>query len=295
MKTIRNRKIEPKVDTKWMDSNTMTTPAKKYQNVSYHELLQFAEHNPNRHRVLESIEVPTSLSDSSLDSMFLPGYTSLNLNPSGILSVISCISDPALYSLSPEHTRMEQLIELSTTLQQQTDGLKNTSLTRKRKKLHDLIAAAYNGSRMEEKDYLDLYHGLSIMCETNFILLKETVQDQIEDGIQYHSALKGEVLFSSNPITWKTEHPVWIADYRGRWVALPSEMNAQPLSSILSNWLITMEQNGWVVQWPEVDATKVELIEQLSVLPTWKDTDRKLTKDILAVRLGKAKTLQLFA
>lgn len=104
----------------------MTTPAKKYQNVSYRELISFSEQNPNRHRVLESIEVPTSLSDSSLDSLYLKGYTSLHLNPAGILSVISCISDPALYALSPEHTRIEQLIELSTSLQQQTDGLKNT-------------------------------------------------------------------------------------------------------------------------------------------------------------------------
>jgi len=273
----------------------MTTPAKKYQNVSYKELIQFAEHNPNRHRVLESIEVPTTLSDSSLDSLYLKGYTSLHLNPAGILSVISCISDPALYSLSPEHTRIEQLIELSTSLQQQTDGLKNTSLMRKRKKLHDLIAASYNGSKIEEKDYLDLYHGLSIMCQIQFVLLKEMVQDQIEDGTQYNSSLKGEILFSSDPTTWKREHPVWIADYRGRWVALPTEMNARPLTTFLSEWLTTIEQHGWVVQWPEVDATKVELVERLSVLPNWKETDRKLTKDILAVRLGKISALRLFS
>jgi len=273
----------------------MTTPAKKYQNVSYKELIQFSEHNPNRHRVLESIEVPTTLSDSSLDSLYLKGYTSLHLNPAGILSVISCISDPALYSLSPEHTRIEQLIELSTSLQKQTDGLKNTSLMRKRKKLHDLIAASYNGSKIEEKDYLDLYHGLSIMCQTQFVLLKEMVQDQIEDGTQYNSSLKGEILFSSDPTTWKREHPIWIADYRGRWVALPTEMNAQPLTTFLSEWLTTIEQHGWVVQWPEVDATKVELVERLSVLPNWKDTDRKLTKDVLSVRLGKTSTLRLFS
>jgi hypothetical protein len=273
----------------------MTTPARKYQNVSYKELISFSEHNPNRHRVLESIEVPTSLSDSSLERLNLTGYTSLHLNPSGILSVISCISDPALYSLSPEHTRIEQLIELSTALQKETDGLKNTSLMRKRKKLHDLIAAAYNGSRMEEKEYLDLYHGLSIMRETHFVLMKELVQDQIEDGTVFSSSLKGEILFSSDPTTWKRDHPIWIADYRGRWVALPTEMNAQPLTSFLSEWLITIEQNGWVVQWPDVDGPKTELVEQLRALPTWKDTDLKLTKDILSVRLGKAKTLQLLS
>ena len=273
----------------------MTTPAKKYQNVSYKELLAFSEHNPNRHRVLESIEVPTSLSDSSLDSMFLTGYTSLHLNPAGILSVISCISDPALYSLSPEHTRIEQLIELTTSLQQQTDGLKNSSLMRKRKKLHDLIAAAYNGSKIEEKDYLTLYHGLSIMCQTHFVLLKEVVQDQIEDGLPSNSALKGEILFSSDPSTWKRDQPIWIADYRGRWVALATEMNAQPLTQFLSEWLTTIEQHGWIIQWPEFDAPKTELVERLSALPTWKETDRKLTKDVLSVRLGKALALQLFS
>ena len=56
-----------------------------------------------------------------------------------------------------------------------------------------------------------------------------------------------------------------------------------------------MEQHGWFIQWPEVDAPKTELVEQLSTLPTWKETDRKLTKDILSVRLGKAQSLQLFS
>jgi hypothetical protein len=272
----------------------MTTPAKKYQNVSYKELIGFSEHNPNRHRVLESIELPTTLSDTSMDKLYLTGYTSLNLNPTGILSVMVCISDPALYSLSPEHTRIEKLIELSTSLQQQTDGLKNTSLLRKRKKIHDLIAASYNGSKMEEKDYLDLYHGLSIMTQNQFILLKETVQDSIEDGVQYDSAMKGEILFSSDPTTWKRDHPIWIADYRGRWVALPTEINAQLLTTFLPQWLTTIEQHGWIVQWPSIDLPKNELVERLSVMPSWKETDKKLLKDTLSARLGKALALQLF-
>jgi len=269
----------------------MTTPVKKYQNVSYKELLSFSEHNPNRHRVLESIELPTSLSDSSLESLYLPGYTSLHLNPAGMLSIFACISDPALYSLSPEHSRIEQLIELSTSFQQKTDELKNTSLSRKRKKIHDLIGAAYNGARLEDKDYLDLYNGLSMMTNTHFILIKETVQDRIEDGTQYESAMKGDVVFSSDPTNWKADHPLWIADYRGRWIALPSETHAQPLPAFVDTWITHMEQHGWVVQWPEVDAPKTELVEQLRQLPTWKDSDQKLTKDVLSARLGKAKTM----
>ena len=271
----------------------MTTPAKVYQNVSYQELLGFAEQNPNRRRSLEPIEIRTSSQETSMDTLELAGYSSYNLNPAGILSVIACLSDPSSYSLAPLHARVQQRIDLSTSLQERTDGLKNTPLARKRKKLHDLIAASYNGSRMEEKDYLDLYHGLAALCHVNFVLMKETVQDNIQEGTQ-DSALKGEILFSSDPSLWSSDDPVWAADYRGRWLAVPSEMVAEPLVTLLPTWLTTMEQKGWVIQWPDVEATKVELVERLSVLPTWKETDRKLTKDILSARLGRAQTIQRF-
>jgi len=283
----------------------MTTPRKQYQNVSFGELLAFSKQNPNRHRMLESIEIHVTATDPSLDSFYLPGYTSFNVNPAGIINILSCISDPQFYSLALANARMQQLIEYSTKLQQQTDDLKNTSLARKRKKIHDLIAVSYNGGTFQEKDYLDLYHGLSLMTKQHFILLKEAVQDHIEDPLserrgmdheaKCESSHKGEIVFSSDPTTWKHDHTLWVADYRGRWVAIPSEIHAQPLSTIAADWLCTMEQHGWTVQWPEIEATKIELVEQLSGLPTWKETDRKLTKDVLSVRLGRALSLQVFA
>lgn len=271
----------------------MTTPHKQYQNVSFGELLAFSKQNPNRHRMLESIEVQHA-NDPSLDSFHLPGYTSFNVNPAGIVNILSCISDPQFYSLAPANARMQQLIEFSTKLQQQTDDLKNTSLARKRRKIYDLIAVSYNGGTFQEKDYLDLYHGLSLMTKQHFILIKEAVQDHIEDEVKCESSHKGEIIFSSDPVTWKYDHTLWVADYRGRWVAIPSEIHAPPLSTIAADWLCTMEQHGWTVQWPEIEATKVELVEQLSRLPTWKETDRKLTKDVLSVRLGRALSLQVF-
>jgi len=270
----------------------MTTPVKVYQNVSYPSLLLFAEKNPNRRRILEPIEIRPSTQETSLDSLSLVGYTSTNLNPAGVLSVLAYLSDPH-YSLSPMNVRIQHLNELSTTLQQQTDGLKQTSLLRKRKRLHDLIGAAYNGGRLEEKDYLDLYHGLSFMQEVHFVLMKETIQDTIQDGTLHDTSFKGEILFSSDPTRWS--HPIWVADYRGRWVANASEVGAAPLPSLLATWLTTMEQQGWVIQWPEMEGTKVELVEQLSSLPGWKDEDRKKTKDVLSVRLGRAATIQHFS
>jgi hypothetical protein len=77
-------------------------------------------------------------------------------------------------------------------------------------------------------------------------------------------------------------------------VAIPSEQAAQDLHKILANWLSTIEQTGWIVQWPEVDGTKTEIVEQLSVLPTWQITDKKLVKEVLAVRLGRANCIKLF-
>ena len=275
----------------------MTTPVKQYQNVSYKDLITYSENNPNRNRTLESIEIhvvkPTQ--ETSLEKLGLKGYTAVNLNPSGILSLLVCINDPAYYSLAAKNARLQLIIDLATKLQQQTDDLKNTSLSRKRKKIHDLIGAAYNGSTFEEKEYFDLFNGISLMANIQFILMKSAVQEGVEEGEkQYDSGLKGEVIFSSDPVNWKSDVPVWVADYRARWVAVPTDNIAQPLHKIAATWLSSIEQNGWIIKWPEIEATKTELVEQLSLLPTWQVTDKKLTKDVLSARLGRAKSIKVF-
>ena len=275
----------------------MTTPIKQYQNVSFKELISYSENNPNRNRTLDSIEIQSAKSsqETSLDKLGLKGYTAFNLNPSGIVSLYACISDPSSYSLSAKGARLQQIIEYTTKLQEQTDELKNTSLSRKRKKIHDLIGASYNGTTFEDKDYIELFTGISLMRNINFVLMKSAVQENIEEGKKhYDSSLKGEIVFSSDPSNWKQEDPVWMADYRARWVAIPSEQHAQDLHKILANWLSTIEQTGWVIQWPEAEGTKVEILEQLSQLPTWQQTDKKLTKDVLGARLGRANCIKVF-
>jgi hypothetical protein len=275
----------------------MTTPVKQYQNVSFKELVSYSENNPNRNRSLDSIEILSvkPSQETSLDKLGLKGYTAFNLNPTGIVSLFACIQDPSTYSLSNKGARTQIIIDLTTKLQEQTDELKNTALARKRKKVYELIGASYNGAAFEDKDYLELFAGLSLMRDTNFVLMKSAVQENIEEGEkQYDSALKGEIVFSSDPSTWKQDSPIWVADYRSRWVAIPSEQHAQDLHKIIANWLSTVEQTGWIIQWPEVDATKTELVEKLSVLPTWQQTDKKLTKNILAARLGRANCIRVF-
>lgn len=269
----------------------------QYQNVGIKDLLSYSNNNPNRSRTLDSIEIVSdkSTQETSLDKLGLKGYSALNLNPTGIMSLIACIQDHNTYSLSNKGARLQLIIDLTTKLQEQTDTLKNTALGRKRRKIHDLIGASYNGTAFEEKDYLELFSGISLMRDIHFVLMKSIIQDTIENGEkQTDSSLKGEVVFSSDPSTWKKDNPVWVADYRGHWVAIPSAENAVDIHKILATWLTTIEQTGWVVQWPEVDGTKTEIVEQLSVLPTWQITDKKLVKEVLAVRLGRANCIKLF-
>jgi hypothetical protein len=275
----------------------MTTPVKQYQNVSFKELIAYSENNPNRDRALDSIEIipvkPTL--ETSLDKLGLKGYKAFTLNPTGILSLVACINDPNNYAFSPKNVRTQLIIELATKLQERTDELKNTALSRKRKKIHDLIGATYNGANLEDKDYADLYLGISFLTNTNFVLMKSAVQENVEEGEkQYDSSLKGEIVFSSDPTNWKQDQAVWIADYRARWVAVPTENSASNIHKILALWLATVEQTGWIVQWPEVDGTKTEIVEILSQSPSWQITDKKLTKEVLAMRLGRANTVKLF-
>lgn len=275
----------------------MTTPIKQYQNVAYKELIAYSENNPNRNRSLESIEIlPTKTTqDTSLDKLGLKGYRAYTLNPSGILSLLVCIDDPNYYSLSAKNARTQQIIDLATKLQEDTENLKHSEISRKRRKIYDLIGAAYNGANFEEKEYLDLFTGISFMRNIHFVLMKEATQENIEEGGEKsNSGLKGEIVFSSNPANWKRDNPVWIADYRARWVAIPHDHDSQNLHEILYTWLTTAEQLGWIIQWPEIDGTKTELIEQLSQLSTWQVTDKKLTKDVLACRLGRLKACSTF-
>jgi len=275
----------------------MTTPAKQYQNVSYKELIAYSENNPNRNRTLESIEIipAKSTQDTAMDKLGLKRYRAYTLNPANILSLLICIDDPGYYSLAARNARTQQIIELATKLQEETENLKHSEISRKRRKIHDLIGAAYNGTTFEEKDYMELFQGISYMRNIHFVLMKEAVQENIEGGEEkYDSGLKGEIVFSSDPANWKSDNQVWVADFRARWVAIPSEHGADDLHKILGTWLTTIEQTGWAVQWPEVDGTKTEIVEQLSILPTWQATDKKLTKEVLASRLGRAKAIKVF-
>jgi hypothetical protein len=275
----------------------MTSKPKVYQNYRFDELISFSKQNPHRARALAPIGILSAHSPPSQETTFngygLDGYTVYDLQPSGLLSLLVCMDDPQAYSLSTPSIRIQQTIEYCTKLQQKTDELRNGPLARKRKRIYELLAAIYNEStKLEEKDYLDLYHAIEYFKNCHFVLMNRVVQESMETDKKQDQA-HNQILFSSNPILWKRDHPIWIADIRCRWIAIPTDTSVD-LHTQLLPWLSNMEKQEWVIQWPEVEGTKTEMVEQLSTLSTWQETDKKLTKDLLAVRLGKHRTLQLF-
>lgn len=304
----------------------MTSKPKVYQNYRFDELIAFAQHNPHRSRSLRPIGVISSIGtggkgekengieramglgiekervvEKEKSAWGWKGYTILDVEPSGILSMVVCMEDPHAYALSTPSIRSQQVIDVCTRLQQRTDELKNGPLTRKRKRIYDLLGALYNGSTsLEEKDYADLFMALEVFQEAYFIRLHRVVQDMVEGGGKEEKAGKEftpreshTLSFSSSPLLWKRDRPIWLVDANGRWMAIPTD-TLRPMSDELGKWLNDVEEKGWKVEWPEVDGTKTDIVEQLTALGVWEEGDKKKTKDVLAVRLAREKILRFF-
>jgi hypothetical protein len=273
-------------------------PIKKYQNVSYKELVGYSASNPNKNKQLKPI-VYHKVPEKSLNKLGLEDYSVSAINPVGILGLIAYISDPNYYYIAPKNARIQIVSDLCTKLQEQTDDLKNTSLGRKRKKIYDLIGASFNGTLDEDKEQYNLFTYLGTMCKIQFIIIKEAIQESIaeekkEQPIIAENGIKGEILFSSDPSMWSSSNPVWIVDYRAQWIAVPLDTNTIPIYKIIDDWLTTMSQTGWIIQWHEVDSTKTELIEMLSVFPSWDESMKKMSKNVLSAKLGRLRASHKF-
>ena len=120
----------------------------EHKNVSFNELVNYLQTNPNRGLKLHPIEVHATkpLLETPLDKLGLSGYSAHTLTPSGVLGMLAFISDPCRYTIAPKSERSALVTDIATDLQQKADNLKNTALSRKRKKIYDLIGAAYNNA-----------------------------------------------------------------------------------------------------------------------------------------------------
>jgi pterin-4a-carbinolamine dehydratase len=270
------------------------TALSKYQNVSASQLFEFLATNPNRNLSLTPIESTYAIQlskeedeEHTLEALNLPQFTSTAMNPSNVLGIFHWIADP-MYGLSLPNSRAAMLREFATALQEKTEHLQGTSLARKRKKLHDWISAMIGSNTIKEEDWNDFYSAMATMQEVQLILVRRQTTEEGEEVVG--SGYKGEISFATNPTLWTASKPVYVADYRGRWMATPVDTAGYLSGPVVSIWLGSLESSGWTVEWPEADGTKESIVNELNKLPTWNATDSKLKKEVLAKRLGKAHT-----
>lgn len=278
----------------------MARPTMQKQSVCFAELLEWSQTNPNKSKTLAPIEIfsedqvlrrrdADAKIDRSLETIQLPAFESITLSPSGILSAIAFMTDET-YAYSPVRIRNTMLRELATTLQQNTDNLSGTSLARKRKRIHDGVAALANASAVKPEEWIDLFSSLAIMNKLQIIFIQ---MSKVEVTATHSEEEEGDntnekaIYFSSDPDTWTNVNKTWIVDYYGRWIATPK--NEQSFET-LRDWIEDIEIHGWNVHWHyDASVTKDILIEQLSSLPGWQKDHAKLKKDILLARLAKYK------
>lgn len=272
------------------------------QNLAFSELAQWAKTNPNKCKltpigILKSVDAVKVPEENTLDNIGLKQFESITLSPSGMLGTIAWLSDTT-YQNSPLNIRMGLLRNTATSLQEKTDTLQGTHLSRKRRKIHDGIGNLANNGTVKPEEWLDLFSSLAYMIDTQLIFIKmQTVEEtgeEREDREGRGAEKEGEgadkmIFFSSNPESWTPEKKTYIVDYHGRWVASPTTEDAV---KDIPEWVSDLDTNGWVVEWHTNNSmTKEEIVNILSRLPAWQDTHAKLKKDVLLRRLARVCTI----
>jgi hypothetical protein len=275
-----------------MNPNTHT-----YQNVSIAQLLDWSKANPNRGHQLPPIliqPIATEESGTPMDAVGLPTFNAVPVP--NLIGLVAWIRNPDFANALPSG-RATIMRELVPTLLAETDTLSGSKFARKRRRIYDGIGAAFNGTIIKEDEWMDIICGVAHLCKVNFIFVRNA--DSVEESKdadrpeELLGASKGSISFSSDPATWDGEMPLYVVDYHGRWLAVPSDKEEREIQTLVSEWLKTGAQ-GWIIEWPTVDATKEALVAELSVLPNWMPTHSKLKKDVLAERLGRIRAEQVF-
>ena len=273
----------------------MNPNTKTYQNVSIAQLLDWSKANPNRGHLLPPILIQPAATEESgtpMDAVGLPTFHAVPVP--NLIGLVAWIRNPDFCSALPsgKATIMRELVP---TLLTETDTLSGSKFARKRRRIYDGIGAAFNGTVIKEDEWMDIVCGVAHLCKVNFIFVRsaESVEESNDKPEDLLGASKGSISFSSDPATWGHETDLYVIDYHGRWLAVPSDKEERPLQTLVSEWLKT-GATGWIVNWPIVDATKEALVAELSALPSWMPTHSKLKKDVLAERLGRIRAEHVF-
>jgi len=207
-----------------------------------------------------------------------------------MLHVIAWMRNP-LFADASVSVRASLVRDSATAFQSDCETLlAGSSYARKRRRIYDNIGALLHGTPLKDDERTDVIGALAHLSGLQLLVVKQpTTVEPVVATAEVPAALVElpTVTFSSSPVTWSSSAPTWVVDWHGRWVA----DSAAPLEELLS-WALHLDPLAWHVQWPVVDATKEAIVQELSTTDSWKATDAKLKKEVLALRLGRIRVLR---
>ena len=247
------------------------------------QLSQWIASNPNRHKGLDMLHNVKQLETVSKHA-FLPGnsadWIEYNVSPAGPITALYLLKD-AFFAEAPPALRNQMQLEKRIELTQKIDNdMRSGKLMRMRRKMHEWLAT--DQSRLTAETLADVWDILCTVCNIQTICIEERL------GQPYKITFSPE-----NPINWKSDLPIFVVE---RSLSKVWNYVGTPISLVksLSSWLSNMETSNAEIVYPVADMSKVDMVDFLEVLPSWKESMRKLKKDELAPIVGRAKVIELF-
>lgn len=235
--------------------------------------------NPNSHKNLDMLHKNTH---NARGFPCAPSdWMEFDVNPSGAASALFFLKDP-MYCQAAPRLRAQMLLEKQTELTLALDSdMRSGKLMRMRRKMHEWLAA--DPSRLTKETLVDVWDILCNVCDIQTICMEESV----ETG-------QRTITFSpANVTAWRPDIPIHFVEksLSKVWVYV-----GQPnkLRRSLGVWLGESEAAGVQIVYPTIETTKADLVSFLEVLPSWKESMRKMKKDELAPIAGRAHVIEMF-
>ncbi len=250
------------------------------QQSSLELLSKWIASNPNRHKGLDMLHTCAV----EMHHTFLPGdatnWIEYDVSPHGPITALYLLKDP-FFAEAPHALRNQMQLEKRLELTQKIDNdMRSGKLMRMRRKMHEWLATDI--SRLTAETRADVWDILCTVYNIQTICIEESLGNPLK------------ITFSpENPILWQKDLPIFIVE-KNLTKVWNYAGNPLDLRKSLSKWISDMEQANAEIVYPIADMSKVDMVDFLEVLPSWKESMRKLKKDELAPIVGRAKVLELF-
>ncbi len=245
-------------------------------------LSQWIASNPNRHKGLDMLH--TSVAINTSKHAFLPGNASdwieYDVSPAGPVTALYLLKD-SFFAEAADALRNQMQLEKRLEMTEKIDNdMRSGKLMRMRRKMHEWLAA--DPARLTAETRADVW---DILC-TVYNIQTICIEEQLGQPLKISFA-------PENPVNWRADLPIFVVERSltkvWNYVGVPSY-----ILKALPSWLSNMEEAGHTITYPVIDMSKVDMVEFLEVLPSWKESMRKRKKDELAPIVGRAKVIELF-